>query len=135
MTERAISMCLNCHKLLLHSASASYFLFSLQVYEKVIVLLQLTEMHLSGFLTEEGDRRTFPLIPKIWKISPPPCPPHHKEIERHLPFMFPCLFANLGPHVRKKISLITFRQILPKFLPVDAHFLEHNHDLFEKARW
>ena len=63
MTERAIGMCLSCHKFLSHSASVSYFLFSLQLFEKVIVLLRQIDLHQSGFPTEEGGRGTFPPPP------------------------------------------------------------------------
>lgn len=73
MTERAIGMCLSCHKFLSHSASVSYFLFSVQLFEKVIVLLRQIDLHPSGFPTEQGGRGRVagglsPLIPKIWKM-------------------------------------------------------------------
>lgn len=78
MTERAIGICLSCHKFLSHSASVSYFLFSLQLFEKVIVLLRQIDLHQSGFPTEEGGRGTFPPHPKNLENGPPP-PTHITE--------------------------------------------------------
>ena len=42
----------------------------------------------------------------------------------------PHLFLDCRLHIGKKVSVIAFRQILPKFA-CGEHFQFHNHDLFQ----
>ena len=49
------------------------------------------------------------------------------------PTKTPCPFPDHRSHI--KVSLMVFRQTLPKILPAACIFELHNHDLFEKARW
>ena len=87
MTERAIIMCLRCHKLLyvfdLPLRPISLFFFT--VIKKVIVLLRRTDLHHSGFPTEsDGGQGNPPLMPKISEI-PPLLSPDHKKLSHPFP--------------------------------------------------
>ena len=52
----------------------------------------------------------------------------------HQKIKSPCPSPDHRPNIKKNVSLIAFRQILPKMLPVACIF-SYTNVTFEKARW